>query len=460
MRRVTITVIAVGAALLACTSPAMADTSASAAAAAPVAGKKVCAVTDSKLGEISGIVATGTGYVMVNSGGVENQPENHQKIFAVSSACKVVKTGSYGGSGPRSPQDIVRAKDGTLWIADTGEGKERPTVALWKVAANLAGSAVPYRFTYPEGDKHDAKALLINGNGIPIIVTLESNGTALLYAPASAPMAGKTLPLQQVGKITILRTATENVLGGAGRVGFNGAAVSADGTKVVLRTHADAYEWDVSDGDVLAAVKTEPRVTGLPMEPWSEAITYSADGAKLITASRLDKAKGAGQNIASPVLLSYTPTTKKYEAPATSSAAGGGDSWFTKWWKGLSLNQAYALLAGIGFAGLLLVIIGVYGMVNGRKKRSKGSAAKKARRRDEAEGYDDLAHLDNSATAFLAPVHGQEYDDRGYGAPQPGYPPQPYPHQDGGYAEPGRNTPPQYPPQGEQGWGGNSGRGY
>jgi len=439
MRRLTTAVAAVGAVFLLGAFPgaqaAMAEPSP--AAAPPAAGKKVCAIADPKLGEIAGIAAVGTGYVVINAA-VTDQPASHQKIFSVTAACKVAsKTISYAGDGSRSPQDIVRAKDGTLWIADTGDGKQRTNIALWKLAANLSGSAQLYRFAYPADDKHEAKALLVNGDGTPIIVTFETDRTALVYVPSAPPSPTAIVPLKRAAKIDILPTATENVFGGIGHKGISGGAVAPDGTKVVLRTQADAYEWDVSDGDVVAALKTQPRVTGLPMEPISEAITYSADGGKLVTATRLDLAKEADSEVTAATLLSYAPTTKSYVAPPTVAAAAG-DGWFTKWWKNLSLQQAYLLLAGVGFVGIALVFVGVVGMVKGRKKRAKAAAAeKKARKREQQQ--ESLENVSNSTTAVLAPVYGG-YDDRGQGYQPP--PPQPDPWN--GYAEPGRSPAPQY----------------
>ena len=424
----------------------MADPS-PAAAAPPPAGQRVCAIADPKRGEISGIVATDTGYLAVNAG-IGNQPASHVKIFSISAACKVsTKTIAYAGSGPRSPQDIVRGKDGTVWIADTGDVKDRTSVALWKLSGNLAGPAQLFRFSYPDGDKHDAKALLVNGDGTPIIVTFETDRTAFVYVPTAPPSATAVVPLRQAAKIDILPTATENVFGGIGHKGISGGAVSPDGTKVVLRTQADAYEWDVSDGDVVAALKTQPRATGLPMEPISEAITYTADGTKYVTATRLDLAHEADTEVTAATLLSYTPTKSSYVAPPTVKAAAG-DSAFTKWWKSLTLQQAYLLLAGVGFLGILLVFVGVVGMVKGRKKRAKAmAAAKKARKREKEEA---LEPVDNSQTAVLTPIYGG-YDDRGY-APPPPVPPTPS-YNDGGYYDQGGwapQVPQQQPHYGDQ----------
>ncbi len=58
---------------------------------------------------------------------------------------------------------------------------------------------------------------------------------------------------------------------------ITGAAVSPDRSRVVLRTYAEAYEWDVTDGDVVKAITSGvPRVTPLPDEPQGEAIAYTA----------------------------------------------------------------------------------------------------------------------------------------------------------------------------------------
>jgi hypothetical protein len=458
MRRVTISVIAVGAALL-LGSPALAvDPSPSAAAATSAAqGKKMCKLADNRLTEVSGLVATASGFVAVNTAeNVESPDPSHQKIFVLTSACKVSKAVSYSGGGSLSPEDIVRAKDGTMWIADTGQSKTRTTVALWKLPAALTAPQL-FRVSFPEGDKHEVKSLLVNGDGTPILVTYETDRTALIYTPSAPLAAGQTGQLKKIGKIDILPTATDNIFGGYGRKGFVGGAVSPDGAKVVLRTQADAYEWDVSDGDVLAALKTQPRVTGLPRpaERVSGAITYSNDGSLLVTAPRMDVAEDKD----TATLLNYTPTTKGYVAPPTVETHQG--SWLMSKLKELSLDQVYMLLAGVGFLGLILVAVGVFGMINGKKKRAKAAAAAKKARRQEREAYDDFGEPgDNAATAYLAPVHGYDngYDNAGYPPPQPNYPPQPY--ADGGYAEPGwQNPPPQPGPRQPDQWSGG-GRGY
>jgi hypothetical protein len=67
---------------------------------------------------------------------------------------------------------------------------------------------------------------------------------------------------------------------------ITGGAVSPDGRWVVLRTYADAFEFDVPGGDLVRAVTSgTPRAMPLPDEPQGESITYSPDGTALLTVS-------------------------------------------------------------------------------------------------------------------------------------------------------------------------------
>ena len=54
-----------------------------------------------------------------------------------------------------------------------------------------------------------------------------------------------------------------------------GAARSPDGSKVVVRTYADAFEFDVPNGDIVKALTDgKPRATALA-DPFGEAIAYT-----------------------------------------------------------------------------------------------------------------------------------------------------------------------------------------
>ncbi|MEN3608722.1 hypothetical protein AAH979_04170 [Plantactinospora sp. ZYX-F-223] len=272
------------------------------------AGTPVCTVDDKRLPEVSGLAATEDGYVVVND---SSDVENRRRIFFLDRDCAVTRSVRYP-SPPRDTEDLTRAPDGTIWIGDIGDNdRVRETVALWKLAPG-AQSPVLHRVSYPDG-AHDAEALLLSGDGTPIIVTKDS-GTPGLYTPARALRAGQTTPLRKAGQFTLPRSSTSNPFSIFGRQLVTGGAVAPDGRRVVLRTYADALEFDVTDGDVVRAVTGgTPRVVPLPDEPQGETVTYAPDGTALLTLSE----KADGESAADPVLLRY-PSADREPTPSPS----------------------------------------------------------------------------------------------------------------------------------------------
>ncbi|MFI1995255.1 hypothetical protein [Actinoplanes sp. NPDC020271] len=278
--------------------------------AAAVAAGPVCKIDDKRLDELSGLVATADGYVVVNDGADQ---ASHRKIFYLSKKCAVQRTVSYP-SRPRDTEDLQLGKDGTLWVADIGDnGSSRDTVALWKLAPGASEPSL-LRLSYPDG-AHDAEALLIAPDGSPIIVT-KTAGSAGIYVPAGPLRSGGTTALKSAGSVSVPITATSNPFSFAGRLLVTGAATSPDGSRVVLRTYADAFEYDVTGGDVVAALTSgTPRQVALPDEPQGESVAYTADGTALVTVSEGSK----------PSLMRYplpdAPAPVAASSPAPSSPA-------------------------------------------------------------------------------------------------------------------------------------------
>jgi hypothetical protein len=321
-------------------------------------------VNDPRLQEISGLAAVDTGYLAVND---SNPDPSVMRIYRLDNQCKVTGTTAYP-SDARDPEDIAVAPDGTVWVADTGDNDaKRTTVALWKLAPGEK-TPVIHRLTYPDGAK-DAEALLINGDGTPIIVTKEA-GKPGIYMPSSPLVARSNagVPLKRVGQFDLPASQTSNPLGQIGRTVVSGGATAPDGKRVTLRTYADAMEWDVPDGDVVKAITTgKPRMTPLPNEPQGESITYSRDGKTFITVSEVTAGRAAP-------LLRYTPAAPA--APAKSQAAAGGGAkdkddggGFTS---NLTIDDITYLVAAVGVLGLLLVIIGVVAIRRSRAARRAG----------------------------------------------------------------------------------------
>ncbi|MEU8077161.1 hypothetical protein AB0B31_17120 [Catellatospora citrea] len=433
---------ALGVGLLAAPAGAAPSPAPSGAAQNAVPGTKVCTVTGPTtntpgLTELSGLVAVGTGYYAIND---SNDVKANMRLFKLNAACKVTNSYKYKGDGALDPEDVAVGPDGAIWVADTGDSHinqenftvthERARVALWKFVNGKPSG--PYRLSYP-AKKFDSEALIIDSKGSPILVTKDwdftaAEGKTYLFAPTGPLVeSGDPTPMKELGSLTLPRTETANPMGGLGRRQVTGAAKSDDGTKVVLRTYADAFEWDITGDDIVGALtKDKPRVTHLPEEPFGEAITYGPDG-KFITVSETEQTRTAIADAQRPTMLSYTPSVKEFvEQAPVKGPEKAGKAWYLSLFS--DIDQLYTALAAIGVVGVLLVVLGVLGVVKGRKRRG--------RKDDDVD--DGLEPADNSATTMLAPVGvgGGGYQSGYYAEQGGGYDPghgQQYGGQPGGY---------------------------
>ncbi|MDI6100207.1 hypothetical protein QLQ12_16505 [Actinoplanes sp. NEAU-A12] len=341
------------------------------AGAVPVPVKQapeaVCRVTDKRLVEISGLVADGSGYVVVNDGADE---ESGRRIFFLNRSCKVVRAVPYPAS-PRDTEDLARAADGTLWVGDIGDnGQNRDNVGVWRLAPGARAPKL-FRMSYPDGP-HDAEALLVAGNGTPVVVTKDPL-TAGVYVPDGPLQEGRTTPLRRAGAFRIPLSGTGNPFGFRGRLVVTGGAVSPDGRRVLLRTYADAFEFDVpadgttADGVVRAITGGTPRTVALPDEPQGESITYTADGTALLTVSEVT------ETAADIALLRYPLPEAPAPTPAVSSEAYTSSLSVSETARGSAAPEK-RIPTGAVVAGLTLAVAAAaVGVVVARRRRNHGS---------------------------------------------------------------------------------------
>ncbi|MCO8270943.1 hypothetical protein M1L60_10095 [Actinoplanes sp. TRM 88003] len=370
MRRLVFPVIVASGLVMIGSSAAFAEDPAPTVSVPAVAGKKMCKISSKKIDEASGLVATKSGYVVVND---STDEPTHKRIFFLDTKCEITKEVEYSGKGPLDPEDLILSPDGTkLWIADIGDNRfdtddRRPTVSLWSMPSNGSAEPTIHRLTYPQGDAHDAEALLLNGDGSPLIVTREIGKPAYVYQP-TAPLKPKTeegVPMKRVAELPIGATQTDgNPLARIGNQTISGGAVAPGGKKVALRTYTDALEWDVPNGDVLAALKGKPRTTGLPNEITGEAISYSPDGKFFYTVSDMN-----GETETANYILRYTPATT-----VATAAKNGGEESGDKWYANLELSDITYAVGGVGLVGLILVGAGVFGITRHRKRLAAAPA--------------------------------------------------------------------------------------
>jgi hypothetical protein len=324
-------------------------------------GSPVCRITDPRVVEVSGLVATATGYVVIND---SSPTPSGEKIFFLDQKCAVVNVVNYPTSA-RDPEDLATSDDGTLWVADVGDnstlsggsGDRRTTIALWSLAPGSKRPVI-HRLAYPDGKPRDAETLLVSGDGTIVIVTKEPAGE--VYIPDGPLRASNTagVKLKRVGRFTPAVTGTPNPYGFLGAALITGGAVAPDGTKAVLRTMSDAYEFDVTNGDVVAAITSGTyRITALPNEPQGEAIAYTPDSAAYLTAS---------DQPGPSTIQRYQPTapanTVAAQTPRTSPAMTAPPSQADK------RRNLVILSAAGGLAGALLIIAAVVGIRRSRRR--------------------------------------------------------------------------------------------
>ncbi len=306
----------------------------------------MCTVDDPRAVELSGLVATADGYVSQ----VDSQFESDQvRIVYLDGSCRVTSTVGYP-TAPRDPEDLAIAPDGTLWVADIGDNigaqSRRQSIALWRVPSG-GGAPVINRLTYPDGPR-DAEALLFAGDGTPIIVTKEIGGTAYLYQPTGPLQPGTAdgVAMRRVGEFRPTPAGAANSLGAVGETTVTGAATSPDRRRVALRTYTAAYEWDVTDGDVVTAITTVlPRRTTLPDEPQGEAISYTVDGQDFLTLS---------DESGPTTLRRYHPSTELVPPTGTVTATLPEPASTNP------LIMWYGLALAVGGGGLLIATLGYF----------------------------------------------------------------------------------------------------
>jgi hypothetical protein len=424
------------------------------------AGTPVCTLTSSTLTQISGLAVTANAIMAVEA----RATPNALTIFTIDgTSCKATVKNYSGIAGTREPQDLAIGSDGTIWAADTGDPDgSRQNVAFERVAPS-ANTATVSRVTYPDGAK-TAKGFVLDGDDTPIIFAVVAGQPgAAMYKPTKALVPGATSNLPPLAKVGDFTPVSSDSSSAGGPTIVTGAAKSADGKKVVVRTAGYAYEYDVPDGKVVDAItKSKPRVTQLPNEPDGEAIAYTADGTKFLTLGA--KPTGATENAK---LLSYTPFVPPADTappandgnkPADSSS--GGLSGFIH---SLTLNQLTRIVAAVGVVGLVLAIAGIVGIRRARR-----------RRREEEEEYDDDYYDDRPRRRGAARADYDQYGAGGYegygqgggygqnGYAQPGYEQPGYDqYAQQGYEQPGYDQygGAQYGQQGYDQYGGQYGAG-
>jgi hypothetical protein len=262
---------------------------------------------------------------------------------------------------PYDAEDLAVGPDGAFWVADTGDNdRDRTTVAVIVLPAR--GEARLHRLTYPDGP-HDAEALLVDASGRPVVITKEVGRPAGVYRTAEPPEGTGPTPLIRIGELSLPSSSTVGgPVGGIGGRVVTGAAMSADGSVVALRSYTDAWLYPVRGGDLVAALQRTPVQVPLPDEPQGEAVAFWPDGTLLSGSETRGGVPGQIRAVAGATALAPggTPQVPSTPPPA-SGAAPAADAPTPEW-----LPAAIGGGVAVGLLLLVTLLLGLRGALRRR----------------------------------------------------------------------------------------------
>ncbi|MDI9900079.1 hypothetical protein QM716_09435 [Rhodococcus sp. IEGM 1409] len=136
----------------------------------------LCTPTDAGLSELSGLTATTTGMYAIGDS------DSDDRVAELDSNCQVQRWINVGI--PRvDVEDLSSTPDGHLWLADIGDNNAvRTSMGLIELDP-ASGTATSYPRVYPDG-AHGAETLLIQCDGLPVILTKDYFGASVVYTTA------------------------------------------------------------------------------------------------------------------------------------------------------------------------------------------------------------------------------------------------------------------------------------
>jgi hypothetical protein len=185
-------------------------------------------------------------------------------------------------------------------------------------------------------------------------------GEAKIYRPKAALTSPGPTALESVGSLTVHATDTPGgPVGGIGSVLVTGAATTADGKILALRTYTDAYLYSAPDGNVLEGLKRTPVRVPLPNEKQGEAIAFEPDG------TLLSGSEGVGE----PIRAVRGATSLVTPAADTPSGQPGGAANPAATAPGTDSGSGVPVLPA---AGIVLVVVagGWFALSRLRKRRA------------------------------------------------------------------------------------------
>jgi hypothetical protein len=265
-----------------------------------------------------------------------NDSGNAPIVFAVKiSTGAVVGTTTITGRTPLDTEAIAIDGDGELWVADTGDNRERRTdVALYALPEPGPGrhsvAASRYPLTYPSGPA-DVETLMINPR------------TGDKYVVTKGLFAGELLELPR--KLSADHANEATVTGHDMPALTTDGVMSADGRHALLRTYSDVDVYDAKSWKTLRSDVTpsQPQGESIAIERSQKSYLIGSEGAD----SELIRMPVTVPTASAPA--PSTPTTRPAKTPRTESTSADGDGFADSFWPwvigGAALVSAIAYAA-------------------------------------------------------------------------------------------------------------------
>ena len=176
-----------------------------------------------------------------------------------------------------------------VYIADTGDNLERrDAVTMIRLTepnldAAFQGDRPPrpaemLTFRYPDG-AHDVEAMVVNAAGDVLLVTKGRSDGVLLFRVASGAWGKRVATAERVDSLAITPNA------GMGRL-VTGAALSADGNELMVRTYRDLFPFRVLPTGKVTPKGKPTACDILGKEPLGEGISWLSPTTLVLTSER------------------------------------------------------------------------------------------------------------------------------------------------------------------------------
>ena len=317
--------IVCGCALLAASVALPAAGAAGAARVAGATSRPEFRFADSRIDEASGI---GVGIASPGVVYVQNDSGDSARFFAIdASTGATLAAYSVPGAQNVDWEDLAVARDArgvpSVWLADIGDNDAvRQEVRIYRVDEPIVDrdrdglqltTAEPsvWRLRYPNGPA-DAEALAVAPGGAGYVVTKSLFGESAVYA---VPVTADPTRVQSLRRVAAIRFSMTGTPGGPSAIGqltATGAAISADGRVLAVRTYTDAYLWPVSSGDISTALHGSPVRLALPEQRQGEGV--AVQGSTLLVDS-----EGVGSAVYA-VPTPALPTRSRAAAPTVAAS--------------------------------------------------------------------------------------------------------------------------------------------